>query len=60
MRALVAWLRLRPKNALTASIISWMEVEAPDLGEPGEENSATCSGAGAEVKIAAIWSSKVI
>lgn len=34
LRALVAWLQLRPEGVLNDSILSWMETEAPDLIEP--------------------------
>lgn len=33
LRSLVAWLRLRPKDTLSDSIVLWMEAEAPDLDE---------------------------
>lgn len=35
LRALVAWLWLRPPGTLTDSIVIWMEAEAPDMGEIG-------------------------
>lgn len=36
LRSLVAWLRLRPRDTLDESIITWMKREAPDLGEPSD------------------------